>query len=79
MAADPEEEVIVIGSENPKIIEWEELQQELARLWSLSSALKKAKEKKDSLSQRIEAIIKVGLSHDSVQGFLISCNAFPVW
>ncbi|ONK78317.1 uncharacterized protein A4U43_C02F17190 [Asparagus officinalis] len=58
--ADSEEkEMIVIGSDNPKIIEWEELQQELARLWSLSSALNKAKEKKEELSERIEAIIKV--------------------
>lgn len=55
-----EEEMIVVASEKPKIIDWEELQQELARLWSLSSALKKAEEKKESLGQRIEAIIKVG-------------------
>lgn len=53
------EEVIVVGSDTPKIIEWEDLQQELARLWSLSSALKKAKEKKESLAHRMESIIKV--------------------
>lgn len=48
------------GVETPKIIEWEDLQQELARLWSLSSALKKAKERKESLAQKLESIIEVG-------------------
>ncbi|WOK99130.1 UV radiation resistance-associated protein [Canna indica] len=47
------------GVENPKIVDWEDLQQELARLWSLSSALKKAKERKESLAQRLESIIEV--------------------
>ncbi|KAG0471832.1 hypothetical protein HPP92_016378 [Vanilla planifolia] len=49
----------IIGCENPKVIEWEELQQELARLCSLSSALKKASEHKESLSQRIISVIEV--------------------
>lgn len=53
------EEMIAIGSENPKIIEWEELQEELARLWSLSSELKNANEKRDSLAHQIESITKV--------------------
>lgn len=57
--ADSDSELVVVGSDNPKIIEWEELQQELARLWSLSSALNKAKEKKEALAQKIEAVIKV--------------------
>lgn len=47
------------GVETPKIVEWEDLQQELARLWSLSSALKKAKERKESLAQQLESIIEV--------------------
>ncbi|XP_042394020.1 UV radiation resistance-associated gene protein-like isoform X1 [Zingiber officinale] len=46
------------GGDDPKIVDWEDLQQELARLWSLSSALKKAKERKESLSQRLESFIE---------------------
>ena len=42
-----------------KIIEWEDLQQELARAWSLSSALRTAKERKESLAQKLEEVIKV--------------------
>ncbi|PKA57924.1 hypothetical protein AXF42_Ash012463 [Apostasia shenzhenica] len=49
----------IVGCQNPKIIEWEELQQELARLWSLSSALKNAKERKNSLALRLESVIEV--------------------
>ncbi|XP_074562868.1 vacuolar protein sorting 38-like isoform X1 [Curcuma longa] len=45
------------GADSPKIVDWEDLQQELARLWSLSSALNKAKERKEALSQRLESII----------------------
>lgn len=48
------------GADNPKIVDWEDLQQELARLWSLSSALGKAKERKASLARRLESIIEVG-------------------
>ncbi|XP_074575930.1 vacuolar protein sorting 38-like isoform X2 [Curcuma longa] len=47
------------GGDDPKIVDWEDLQQELARLWSLSSALKKAKERKESLSERLESFIEV--------------------
>ncbi|XP_019705892.1 vacuolar protein sorting 38 isoform X2 [Elaeis guineensis] len=47
------------GVETPKIVDWEDLQQELARLWSLSAALKKAKERKESLAQKLESIIEV--------------------
>ncbi|XP_015887449.1 vacuolar protein sorting 38 isoform X2 [Ziziphus jujuba] len=45
--------------ENVKVIEWEEFEQELARLWSLSSALTEAKEKKQSLQQKLEPLIQV--------------------
>ncbi|MQM00227.1 hypothetical protein Taro_032965 [Colocasia esculenta] len=41
-----------------KLIEWEDLQQELARLWSLSSALKKAKERKETLARKLESVIQ---------------------
>lgn len=46
--------------ENLKVIEWEDFEEELARLWSLSAALAEAKEKKQSLQQRLEALIQVG-------------------
>jgi hypothetical protein len=46
--------------ENPKVIEWEDFEEELARLWSLSAALTGAKEKKQSLQQRLEALVQVG-------------------
>ncbi|XP_008786772.2 UV radiation resistance-associated gene protein isoform X2 [Phoenix dactylifera] len=46
------------GAETPKIVEWEDLQEELARLWSLSAALKKAEERKESLAQKLESIIE---------------------
>ncbi|PON92539.1 UV radiation resistance-associated protein [Trema orientale] len=45
--------------ENAKVIEWEEFQQELARLWSLSSALAEAKDKKHSLHQKLQPLIQV--------------------
>ncbi|XP_040374960.1 UV radiation resistance-associated gene protein isoform X2 [Rosa chinensis] len=45
--------------EKVKVIEWEEFDQELARLWSLSSALKDAQEKKQSLKQKLESLIEV--------------------
>ncbi|KAI0518956.1 hypothetical protein KFK09_006395 [Dendrobium nobile] len=53
----PGEEILCV--ENPKIIEWEELQQELARLCSLSSAHAKAKERKEFLSQQLRSVIEV--------------------
>ncbi|XP_068646353.1 vacuolar protein sorting 38-like [Aristolochia californica] len=53
------EEIEMDGQDQPKIIEWEELQQELVRLWSLSSALKKAKERKEYLAQKLESAIQV--------------------
>lgn len=54
-----EESILIVGSENPKIVEFEELQQELARLCSLSSALSTAKEKKESLAKKLGDVIKV--------------------
>ncbi|KAM0941049.1 putative phosphatidylinositol 3-kinase [Dioscorea sansibarensis] len=47
------------GLENPKVIEWDDLQQELARLCSLTSELNSAKERKEALAQRLESVIKV--------------------
>ena len=49
-----------IDQENVKVIEWEEFEQELARLWSLSSALSEAKERKQSLQKKLESLIQVG-------------------
>lgn len=50
---------VILCCENPKIIEWEELQHELARLCSLSTALTKANERKESLSQQLTSVIEV--------------------
>lgn len=44
---------------NAKVIEWEDFEQELARLWSLSSALEEAKHQKESLKQKLDSLIKV--------------------
>ncbi|KAB1213668.1 hypothetical protein CJ030_MR5G016227 [Morella rubra] len=44
--------------ENPKVFEWEDFEEELARLWSLSAALKEAKEKKQSLEQKLGPLIQ---------------------
>ncbi|XP_020587570.1 uncharacterized protein LOC110029563 [Phalaenopsis equestris] len=49
----------ILCCENPKIIQWEELQQELARLCSLSSALTKGNERKEFLSQKLGSVIKI--------------------
>ncbi|KAJ0092925.1 hypothetical protein Patl1_26048 [Pistacia atlantica] len=47
----------VVDSEKVKVIEWEDFEQELARLWSLSSALQQAKDKKQSLQDKLNSII----------------------
>ncbi|XAR62563.1 Phosphatidylinositol 3-kinase [Bertholletia excelsa] len=47
-----EEEVV-------KVVQWEDFEQELARLVSLSSALNEAKEKKLALQQKLDAFIQV--------------------
>lgn len=44
--------------ENVKVIEWEDFDQDLARLWSLSAALKDANDKKQILKQKLEALIQ---------------------
>ncbi|WZZ39703.1 UV radiation resistance-associated gene protein isoform X1 [Brassica napus] len=51
--------------EDVKVIEWEEFDHELTRLWSLSSALKLATEKKLSLQPKLESLIQV--SADSLR------------
>ncbi|KAL0551397.1 hypothetical protein IC582_010483 [Cucumis melo] len=45
--------------ENAKVIEWEDFEQELARLWSLSSALQEAKQQKESLKQKLDSLIQI--------------------
>ncbi|KAK9180537.1 hypothetical protein WN943_029748 [Citrus x changshan-huyou] len=48
-----------IDPENVKVIEWEDYDQELARLWSLSSALSQADDKKQTLQQKLQSLIQV--------------------
>ena len=48
--------------EDVKVIEWEEFDNELTRLWSLSSALKLATEKKLTLQPKLESLIQVSFS-----------------
>ncbi|KAJ7964146.1 UV radiation resistance-associated protein [Quillaja saponaria] len=55
----PSSEPKTTDLENVRVIEWEDFEQELARLWSLSSAVKEANEKKQSLQQKLEALIQV--------------------
>ncbi|KAF8108783.1 hypothetical protein N665_0104s0098 [Sinapis alba] len=45
--------------EDVKVIEWEEFDNELTRLWSLSSAMKLATEKKLTLQPKLESLIQV--------------------
>ncbi|KAJ8755446.1 hypothetical protein K2173_019244 [Erythroxylum novogranatense] len=47
------------SSEPVKLIEWEDYEHEVARLWSLSSALKEAKDKKLTLEQKLQPLIQV--------------------
>lgn len=47
------------GGENILYIQWEDFEQELARLCSLSSVLKQVQEKKQSLQQKLETLIQV--------------------
>ncbi|XP_073262102.1 vacuolar protein sorting 38 isoform X2 [Populus alba] len=46
-------------SEKEKIIEWEDYEHELARLWSLSSALNESKQKKQNFEQKLRSLIQV--------------------
>ncbi|GJN07098.1 hypothetical protein PR202_ga24893 [Eleusine coracana subsp. coracana] len=43
------------GADAPKVFHWEDLQQELARLWSLSAALQTARARKADLAARLES------------------------
>lgn len=52
-------EIVVIGYDRPKVIQWDDLQQELGRLLSLSAEIKRVKEMKEDLSRRIESVIEV--------------------
>ncbi|KAK4803927.1 hypothetical protein SAY86_003744 [Trapa natans] len=45
--------------EKKKVIEWEDFEQELARLCSLSLALREAKERKQILHRKLESLIQV--------------------
>jgi hypothetical protein len=49
----------VLGADAPKVVGWEELQQELARLWSLSAALAAARDRKAGLAARLESALQV--------------------
>ncbi|RLN31118.1 hypothetical protein C2845_PM05G06590 [Panicum miliaceum] len=48
----------VEGIDDPKVIHWEDLQQELARLWSLSAALQSVRDRKAQLAARLESSIE---------------------
>ncbi|KAJ1264589.1 hypothetical protein BS78_08G011000 [Paspalum vaginatum] len=48
----------VEGIHAPKVIHWEDLQQELARLWSLSAALQAARDRKAHLAARLESALE---------------------
>ncbi|KAK8709471.1 hypothetical protein V6N13_060486 [Hibiscus sabdariffa] len=48
-----------LTQENVQIIEWEDFEHELARLWSLTSALKEANERKQSLQEKLRSFIQV--------------------
>lgn len=45
--------------QEPKVIEWEDYEQELARLCSLTSALEEAKRKKNNLEQKLHSLTQV--------------------
>lgn len=49
-----------IHRENVRVIQWEDLEQELARLLSLSSALKEANQNKILLQEKLQSHIQVG-------------------
>ncbi|XP_039787164.1 PHD finger protein ING2-like [Panicum virgatum] len=55
----PPSEVEGIG--DPKVIHWEDLQQELARLWSLSAALQSGRDCKAQLAARLESALEPGI------------------
>ncbi|XVF37987.1 hypothetical protein REPUB_Repub20aG0058800 [Reevesia pubescens] len=47
------------AQENVQVIEWEDFEHELTRLWSLTSALKEANEKKQSLQEKLRSFIQI--------------------
>ncbi|XP_062198102.1 vacuolar protein sorting 38-like [Phragmites australis] len=46
------------GAYAPKVFHWEDLQQDLARLWSLSAALQAARDRKAHLAARLESALE---------------------
>lgn len=48
-----------VASDNVSVIQWEDFEQELARLLSLSSALKEAQDKKLALKHKLDSFIQV--------------------
>lgn len=55
-----QEEKRVVQEDQPaKVIEWEDYEQELARLCSLTSALEEAKSKKLLLEEKLQSLIQV--------------------
>lgn len=57
LVTDPKQ--INSAPENVKLIEWEDFDQELARLWSLTSALTEANEKKRGLREKLQSFVHV--------------------
>jgi hypothetical protein len=49
----------VDGADAPKVFHWEDLQQELARLWSLSATLASARVRTASLAARLDSALEV--------------------
>ncbi|CAI0445939.1 unnamed protein product [Linum tenue] len=47
-----------------KLIEWGDYEQEVARLWNLSSALKEAREKKEALEGKLYSLNQNHKAHD---------------
>jgi hypothetical protein len=58
----------VEGVDDPKVVHWEDLQQELARLWSLSAALQAARDRKAHLAARLESALEVTAKFGSQLG-----------
>lgn len=49
----------LVDPEKVKVIGWEDFEQELARLMSLSSALQQAKDKSHSFQDKLNSLIQV--------------------
>lgn len=50
---------IIAAQNHVKVIEWEDFEHELARFWSLTSALKEANQRKQSLQEKLQSFIQV--------------------